>query len=179
MPKPEVIEHDVVVVGTGIAGLRAAVEIKRRYGDKLDVGLVSKIHLMRSHSISAEGGTAAVIYKEEGDSYALHAWDTIKGSDFLADQDAVWIFVKLMPEEVRLLEHWGMPWSRSLMAGWPSGLSGATASREHYSPATRRDSTRCTPSTTSSSSTTGGRGMTSGMPPTSWWRTGSSGESSP
>ncbi|BAA79934.2 succinate dehydrogenase subunit A [Aeropyrum pernix K1] len=112
MPKPEIIEHDVVVVGTGIAGLRAAVEIKRRYGDKLDVGLVSKIHLMRSHSISAEGGTAAVIYKEEGDSYALHAWDTIKGSDFLADQDAVWIFVKLMPEEVRLLEHWGMPWSR-------------------------------------------------------------------
>ncbi|MCE4604489.1 MAG: succinate dehydrogenase/fumarate reductase flavoprotein subunit [Aeropyrum sp.] len=112
MTKPEVIEHDVVIVGSGIAGLRAAVEIKRKYGEKIDVGLISKIHLMRSHSISAEGGTAAVIYREEGDSFSLHAWDTIKGSDFLADQDAVWIFVKLMPEEVRLLEHWGMPWSR-------------------------------------------------------------------
>ncbi|MEB3862226.1 MAG: succinate dehydrogenase/fumarate reductase flavoprotein subunit [Desulfurococcales archaeon] len=112
MPFAEVIEHDVVIAGSGIAGLRAAVEIKRRYGDKLDVGIISKIHIMRSHSISAEGGTAAVLYPEEGDSYALHAWDTIKGSDFLADQDAVWIFVKLMPEEIRLLEHWGLPWSR-------------------------------------------------------------------
>ncbi len=112
MPVVETIEHDVVIAGSGIAGLRAAVEIKRRYGDKIDVGIISKIHLMRAHSISAEGGTAAVLYPEEGDSLALHAWDTIKGSDFLADQDAVWIFVKLMPEEIRLLEHWGLPWSR-------------------------------------------------------------------
>ncbi|MCE4625861.1 MAG: succinate dehydrogenase/fumarate reductase flavoprotein subunit [Desulfurococcales archaeon] len=112
MPAVETIEHDIVIVGTGIAGLRAAIEIKRKYGDKLDVGLLSKIHIMRSHSVSAEGGTAAVLYPEEGDSFALHAWDTIKGSDFLADQDAVWLFVKLMPEEIRLLEHWGLPWSR-------------------------------------------------------------------
>ena len=108
----ETIEHDIVIVGSGIAGLRAAIEIKRKYGDKLSVGLLSKIHLMRSHSVSAEGGTAAVLYPDEGDSFALHAWDTIKGSDFLADQDAVWLFVKLMPEEIRLLEHWGLPWSR-------------------------------------------------------------------
>ena len=108
----ETIEHDIVILGTGIAGLRAAVEIKRKYGDKIDIGLISKIQLMRSHSVSAEGGTAAVLYPEEGDSYALHAWDTIKGSDFLADQEAVWLFVKLMPEEIRLLEHWGLPWSR-------------------------------------------------------------------
>ncbi len=112
MPAVETIEHDIVIVGTGIAGLRAAIEIKRKYGDKLNVGLISKIQLMRSHSVSAEGGTAAVLYPEEGDSFALHAWDTIKGSDFLADQDAVWLFVKLMPEEIRLLEHWGLPWSR-------------------------------------------------------------------
>ncbi len=112
MPVVETIEHDIVILGTGIAGLRAAVEIKRKYGDKIDVGLISKIQLMRSHSVSAEGGTAAVLYPEEGDSFALHAWDTIKGSDFLADQDAVWLFVKLMPEEIRLLEHWGLPWSR-------------------------------------------------------------------
>ncbi|MEM2421458.1 MAG: succinate dehydrogenase/fumarate reductase flavoprotein subunit [Acidilobaceae archaeon] len=106
------IEHDIVIVGSGIAGLRAAVEIKRMYGDKLSVGVISKVQLMRSHSVAAEGGTAAVLYREEGDSYALHAWDTVKGSDFLADQDAVWLMVKLASEEVRLLEHWGMPWSR-------------------------------------------------------------------
>jgi len=62
--------------------------------------------------VAAEGGTAAALYPQEGDSFALHAWDTIKGSDFLADQDAVWNFVKLMPEEILLLDHWGMPWSR-------------------------------------------------------------------
>jgi len=67
---------------------------------------------MRSHSVAAEGGTAAALYPQEGDSFTLHAWDTIKGSDFLADQDAVWNFVKLMPEEILLLDHWGMPWSR-------------------------------------------------------------------
>ncbi len=108
----EVVEHDIVIVGSGIAGLRAAVEIKRNYGDKLNVGLISKVQLMRSHSVAAEGGTAAVLYREEGDSYALHAWDTVKGSDFLADQDVVWLMVKLAAEEVRLLEHWGLPWSR-------------------------------------------------------------------
>ncbi|MGC9135068.1 FAD-binding protein, partial [Caldisphaera sp.] len=108
----ETITHDIIVLGAGLAGLRAAVEIKRKYGDKLDVGIISKVHLMRSHSVSAEGGTSAVLYPEEGDSLALHAWDTIKGSDFLADQDAVWMFVKLMPEEILLLDHWGMPWSR-------------------------------------------------------------------
>ena len=108
----ETIYHDVVIVGSGIAGLRAAVELKRRYGDKLNVGIISKVQLMRSHSVAAEGGTAAALYPQEGDSFTLHAWDTIKGSDFLADQDVVWNFVKLMPEEILLLDHWGMPWSR-------------------------------------------------------------------
>ena len=108
----ETIYHDVVIVGSGIAGLRAAVELKRRYGDKLNVGMISKVQLMRSHSVAAEGGTAAALYPQEGDSFTLHAWDTIKGSDFLADQDVVWNFVKLMPEEILLLDHWGMPWSR-------------------------------------------------------------------
>jgi succinate dehydrogenase / fumarate reductase flavoprotein subunit len=108
----ETIYHDIVILGSGIAGLRAAVEIKRKYGDKLDVGIISKLQLMRSHSVSAEGGTAAALYPEEGDSFALHAWDTIKGSDFLADQDAVWKMVKLLPMEILLLDHWGLPWSR-------------------------------------------------------------------
>ena len=108
----ETIYYDVIVVGSGIAGLRAALEVKRVAGDKVSLAVISKLQLMRSHSVSAEGGTAAVLYPEEGDSFALHAWDTIKGSDFLADQDAVWLFVKLAPRELRLLERWGMPWSR-------------------------------------------------------------------
>ncbi|MFP3232000.1 MAG: succinate dehydrogenase/fumarate reductase flavoprotein subunit [Acidilobus sp.] len=108
----ETIYHDVVIVGSGIAGLRAAVEIKRKYGDKLNVGIISKVQLMRSHSVAAEGGTAAALYPQEGDSVTLHAWDTVKGSDFLADQDVAWTFAKLMPEEIMLLDHWGMPWSR-------------------------------------------------------------------
>ncbi len=112
MAVAETVYHDVVIVGSGLAGLRAAVEIKRRYGDRVDVGIVSKVQLMRSHSVAAEGGTAAVLYPEEGDSFALHAWDTVKGSDFLSDQDAVWNMVKLMPQEIILLEKWGLPWSR-------------------------------------------------------------------
>ena len=108
----ELLDYDVVVVGSGLAGLRAAVEVKRLAGDGVSVAVISKVQLMRSHSVAAEGGTAAVLYPEEGDSFAAHAWDTVKGSDFLADQDAVWLFVKLAPVEVRLLERWGMPWSR-------------------------------------------------------------------
>ncbi len=108
----ETVYYDVIVIGSGIAGLRAALEVKRTAGDKVSLAVISKIQLMRSHSVSAEGGTAAVLYPEEGDSFALHAWDTIKGSDFLADQDAVWQMVKLLPYEIRLLERWGLPWSR-------------------------------------------------------------------
>ncbi len=108
----DTIYHDIIVIGSGIAGLRAALEVKRTAGDRVDVAVISKVQLMRSHSVSAEGGTAAVLYPEEGDSFALHAWDTVKGSDFLADQDAVWMMVKLLPEEIRLLERWGLPWSR-------------------------------------------------------------------
>jgi succinate dehydrogenase / fumarate reductase flavoprotein subunit len=67
---------------------------------------------MRAHSVCAEGGTAAVLREDEGDSIALHAWDSVKGSDFLADQDVVWRFCKAMPREIRLLDHWGIPWTR-------------------------------------------------------------------
>jgi succinate dehydrogenase / fumarate reductase flavoprotein subunit len=62
--------------------------------------------------VAAEGGTAAVLRPEEGDTYELHAWDTVKGSDFLADQDAVDMFVRVLPEEILRAEHWGVPWSR-------------------------------------------------------------------
>jgi len=108
----ERIEHDIVIVGSGLAGLRAALEASRVSRGRLDVGIVTKVQAMRSHSVAAEGGTAAVLYPDEGDSLEGHVWDTVKGSDFLADQDAVELYVRTAPEELRLLERWGMPWSR-------------------------------------------------------------------
>jgi succinate dehydrogenase / fumarate reductase flavoprotein subunit len=106
------IAHDVVILGTGLAGLRAAVEICIQTRGMADIAIVSKVQVMRSHSVCAEGGTAAVMRPEEGDSFDLHAWDTVKGADFLADQDTVERFVRASPDEIRLLEHWGVPWSR-------------------------------------------------------------------
>lgn len=104
--------HDVIILGTGLAGLRAALEIARTLGDQADIALVSKVQLMRAHSVCAEGGTAAVLQTDQGDSLDLHAWDTIKGSDFLADQDVVFRFVERAPSAIYQLEHWGLPWSR-------------------------------------------------------------------
>jgi succinate dehydrogenase / fumarate reductase flavoprotein subunit len=106
------IAHDVLILGTGLAGLRAAVEICIKTGGKANIGIISKVQVMRSHSVCAEGGTGAVMRPEEGDSFDLHAWDTVKGSDFLADQDTVDRFVRASPDEIRLLEHRGVPWSR-------------------------------------------------------------------
>jgi succinate dehydrogenase / fumarate reductase flavoprotein subunit len=103
-------KHDIVVLGSGLAGLRAAIEAA--HNSRLDVAVVSKVQLMRSHSVCAEGGTAAVMQPEEGDSFELHAWDTIRGGDFLCDQDVVKRFVAEAPREILLLEHWGIPWSR-------------------------------------------------------------------
>jgi succinate dehydrogenase flavoprotein subunit len=108
----ESVKHDLVIVGSGIAGLRAAIEAARVSKGKLDIAVVTKVQAMRSHSVSAEGGTAAVLYPELGDSLESHAFDTVKGSDYLADQDAVDRFVKAMPNEIYQLEHWGMPWTR-------------------------------------------------------------------
>ena len=104
------LKHDVVVVGSGLAGLRAAIESAQN--EKLDIGIISKVQLMRSHSVCAEGGTAAVMQPDSGDSLELHAWDTVRGADFLADQDVVWRFVNEIPKEILFLEHWGIPWSR-------------------------------------------------------------------
>jgi succinate dehydrogenase / fumarate reductase flavoprotein subunit len=106
------VQHDVLILGAGLAGLRAAVEISRRLSGKVDIGIVSKVQLMRAHSVCAEGGTAAVLRTDEGDSLELHAWDTVKGSDFLADQDVVRCFVEQMPKEIWQLDHWGIPWTR-------------------------------------------------------------------
>jgi len=106
------ITHDVLILGTGLAGLRAALEICIQTRGKADIGIVSKVQVMRSHSVCAEGGTAAVMRPEQGDSLELHSWDTVKGADFLADQDVVDRFVRTSPDEIRRLEHWGCPWSR-------------------------------------------------------------------
>ena len=106
------LTHDVLILGAGLAGLRAAVELSHRLDGKVDIGIVSKVQLMRAHSVCAEGGTSAVLRPEEGDSLELHAWDTVKGSDFLADQDVVRRFVRAIPDEIRRLDHWGIPWTR-------------------------------------------------------------------
>jgi succinate dehydrogenase / fumarate reductase flavoprotein subunit len=108
----ETLQHDVLILGAGLAGLRAAVEIARRTDGKVNIGIVSKVQLMRAHSVCAEGGTGAVLRTDEGDSEELHAWDTVKGSDFLADQDVVFRFVETSPKEILQLDHWGIPWTR-------------------------------------------------------------------
>src|SRR5437762_14273020 len=106
----DVLKHDILIVGGGLAGLRAAISAAEQ---GLDVALVSKVYPMRSHTVSAEGGAAAVVRGDTGDSLELHAFDTVKGSDFLADQSVVEYFVKEAPNELIQLEHWGCPWSRA------------------------------------------------------------------
>ncbi|UCE44560.1 MAG: FAD-binding protein, partial [Candidatus Bathyarchaeota archaeon] len=100
----------MVIVGAGIAGLRAAVAAAET-SKALDIAVVSKVYPVRSHSVCAQGGSAAVMRKE--DSHDLHAWDTVKGADFLADQDVVEFFVERAPKELVMLEHLGCPWSRT------------------------------------------------------------------
>jgi fumarate reductase flavoprotein subunit len=105
----EVSAHDVLLVGGGGAGLRAAIAVAE-VNPRLDVAVVSKVYPMRSHTVSAEGGAAAAIKAD--DSLDEHARDTISGGDWLCDQDAVEAFVREAPEEMLRLEHWGCPWSR-------------------------------------------------------------------
>ncbi|NEO78594.1 succinate dehydrogenase/fumarate reductase flavoprotein subunit [Moorena sp. SIO4G3] len=106
------LEHDVIIVGGGLAGCRAALEIKRSE-PKLDVALVAKTHPIRSHSVAAQGGMAATLKNvDASDSWEAHAFDTVKGSDYLADQDAVEILTKEAPEVVIELEHMGVLFSR-------------------------------------------------------------------
>ncbi|HPN98376.1 MAG TPA: FAD-binding protein [Syntrophorhabdaceae bacterium] len=103
--------HDVLIVGGGLSGLRAAVGLCDRY----DVGLISKVHPIRSHSIAAQGGINAALANNpdsKDDTWEKHAFDTIKGSDYLADQHAVEIMCQEAIKIVYEMEHWGCPFSR-------------------------------------------------------------------
>src|SRR5579864_1275282 len=105
----DISSHDIVLVGGGGAGLRAAIAVAEE-NPNLSVAVVSKVYPMRSHTVSAEGGAAAVVGAD--DSLEEHCYDTISGGDWLCDQDAVEAFVNEAPEELLRMEHWGCPWSR-------------------------------------------------------------------
>ena len=100
---------DVVIVGAGIAGLTAALQAS----ETCDVAVVSKVYASRSHSGSAQGGMAAALGNEEEDHWEWHMFDTVKGSDYLADQDMAEILAKEAPERIIELEHLGVPFSRN------------------------------------------------------------------
>jgi len=103
------IKHDIVIVGSGLAGMRAALEVC----EDLDVAILSKVYPTRSHSGAAQGGIAASLGNSESDSWEEHLYDTIKGGDFLCDQDAVEEYVKAAPRVIYELEHFGCVFSRT------------------------------------------------------------------
>ncbi len=110
-------DHDVVVLGAGLAGMRAALEAAR---GGADVAIVTKVHPIRSHSSAAQGGINAAI--AETDSWESHAFDTVKGSDYLADQDAVEVMTQEAPRDIIEFEHMGVIFYRG-----PDGRLGTRA----------------------------------------------------
>src|SRR5574337_133717 len=107
------IYHEAIVVGGGLAGLRAAIELNR---NNVKVAIISKVHPIRSHSVAAQGGINAPLGNHPRgvyDTWEKHAFDTVKGSDYLADQDAVVRMTKEADERIYEMEHWGCPFSRT------------------------------------------------------------------
>ncbi len=118
------VAHDVVVIGAGCAGMRAAIEA---FDAGADVAMLSKIHPVRSHSGAAEGGINAALGNASEDDPVKHAYDTVKGSDYLGDQDAIEILCDEAPGDVYQLEHWGAVFSRTpdgRIAQRPFGAAG-------------------------------------------------------
>jgi succinate dehydrogenase / fumarate reductase, flavoprotein subunit len=116
--------HDVLVIGAGCAGMRAAIEA---HDQGADVALLSKIHPVRSHSGAAEGGINAALGNASDDDPEKHAYDTVKGADYLGDQDAIEILCDEAPDDVYQLEHWGAIFSRTedgRIAQRPFGAAG-------------------------------------------------------
>ncbi|MCK5236547.1 MAG: FAD-binding protein [Deltaproteobacteria bacterium] len=99
--------HDVLIIGGGLAGLRAAIEASK---NGLNVAVISKVYPVRSHSVAAQGGINAAL--KSNDNWEDHAYDTVKGSDYLGDQDAIEIMCKEAPEDIRELERMGAVFSR-------------------------------------------------------------------
>jgi succinate dehydrogenase / fumarate reductase flavoprotein subunit len=117
-------KHDVLIVGAGLAGMRAAIEA---FDAGVDVALISKIHPTRSHSGAAEGGINAALGNASEDDPEKHAFDTVKGSDYLGDQDAIQVLCDEAPDDVYQLEHWGAVFSRTddgRIAQRPFGAAG-------------------------------------------------------
>jgi succinate dehydrogenase / fumarate reductase, flavoprotein subunit len=117
--------HDVLVVGAGCAGMRAAIEA---YDAGADVGVISKLHPTRSHSGAAEGGINAALGNAAEDSTESHAFDTVKGSDYIGDQDSIEVFCREAPADIYQLEHWGAVFSRrddGKLAQRPFGAAGS------------------------------------------------------
>jgi succinate dehydrogenase / fumarate reductase flavoprotein subunit len=117
-------KHDVLVVGAGLAGMRAAIEA---FDAGSDVAIISKIHPVRSHSGAAEGGINAALGNASDDSPEKHAFDTVKGSDYLGDQDAIEVLCNEAPGDVYQLERWGAVFSRTeegSIAQRPFGAAG-------------------------------------------------------
>ena len=103
------VQHDILIVGAGLAGLRAAVEC----AGQADVAIISKVFPTRSHSGAAQGGITAAIGNEEEDHWEWHLFDTIKGGDYLGDQDVIEVMVKDAPRAIYELEHMGVPFNRT------------------------------------------------------------------
>jgi succinate dehydrogenase / fumarate reductase, flavoprotein subunit len=102
-------KHDVLIIGSGLAGLRAAMEV----AGSADVALISKVYPTRSHSGAAQGGIAAALGNEEPDSWEWHMYDTVKGGDYLTDQDAAAVLAQDAPRAIYELEHLGVPFNRT------------------------------------------------------------------
>jgi succinate dehydrogenase / fumarate reductase flavoprotein subunit len=120
-----IAKHDVLVVGAGCAGMRAAIEA---FDAGADVAMISKIHPTRSHSGAAEGGINAALGNAADDSPEIHAYDTVKGSDYIGDQDAIELFAQEAPGDIIQLENWGAVFSRrddGKLAQRPFGAAGS------------------------------------------------------